>query len=172
MSKQKGNGGEREVAGLLAPWWHEKVLLDGEPVRFVRTPMSGGWAYGASFKASGDIMTNAPSFPFSVEVKRNEGWSLKVLLDGKPSPVWAFWRQCQHDAEKTGAEPMLWMRQNRRPWFVMMRKRYVTSLKLPAPDVVWPDRLRLQVDCQAVPVAYLSSNLLALKPQVFVGMQL
>lgn len=170
MGNDKGNKGEREVAGLLKGWWTlvEPEGPDGDPLEFVRTPLSGGWEFGATFKACGDIMTNAVQFPFSVEVKREERWNLQRLLDGRSSPVWKFWRQCQRDAHKVGREPMLWFRQNRNPWLVMVRARYASSVAgAPAPDVVWPGGLRYQVDCQAVPVMYLGSRLLEVDPSVF-----
>ena len=160
MSKSKGNGGEREVARLLADWWPERELDDGRRVVFVRTPLSGGWAYGAEFKTKGDITTNAPRFPFCVEVKRHEGWSLARLLKSKPSPVWKFWRQCQRDARVAKAEPMLWVRQNRKPWLVMVRARAVKLAGLPAPQVTFADNLARLVDCQAQPVMYLGEELL------------
>lgn len=170
MSKNKGNAGEREVCALLKPWWaaHEPTAPNGKPIHFVRVPLSGGWVYGDSFDACGDIMTNASSFPFSVEVKRVERWKLAVLLEGKPSPIWGFWRQCQRDAKKMETEPMLWFRQNRQPWFVMLRKRYALKVEgIARPDVLFSDQLRLQVDCEEVPVMYLGKKFLSHSPQIF-----
>lgn len=168
MGKEKGNGGEREVAKQLAEWWHEREV-GGEPVLFVRTPLSGGWAYGAAFKARGDLMTNAPSFPFSVEVKREQAWALEVLMKGQPSPVWKWWRQCQRDARATNSEPMLWFRQNRRPWLVMMRADYVQSKFrcIPKPFAEWDRDLRYRVDCQEHPMLYLGSDVLQFDPETF-----
>lgn len=170
MSKSKGNAGEIEVAKLLKPWWSafEPTAPNGKPTNFVRVPLSGGWVYGESFAACGDIMTNAAKFPFSVEVKRVEKWSLPVLLDAKPSPVWKFWRQCMKDAAKMEAEPMLWFRKNRMPWFVMLTQRYVNGLNgMTEPDVIFPRNLRRKVDCEEQPVMYLGKNFLANPPSIF-----
>lgn len=164
MSNLKGNGGENEVAKLIKPWWRTF-----EPdCQFVRTPKSGGWMHGPGFDMCGDLMSNARYWPFSVEVKRQEGWSVRELFKGRASPVWGWWRQCQRDAEKTEREPMLWFRKNYRPWFVIIRRDYATSVAgLRAPDVVWQRRLNLRVDCQEIPVLYLGANVLAHDPRIF-----
>lgn len=124
--------------------------------------------HGQGFDMCGDLMSNAKRWPFSVEVKRQEDWSVRELFTGRPSPVWGWWRQCQKDAAKTGREPMLWFRKNRRPWFVIMRRNYVTRINgMRAPDVVWQSRLNLRVDCQEIPVLYMGANLLELPPGIF-----
>lgn len=169
MGNLKGSRGELEVAKLLAGWWcpFEPVVEDKD-VQFVRTPGSGGWLHADGFNACGDIMTNSKRFPFSVEVKREQAWSMQWMLDGKASPVWAWWRQCQRDAERASREPMLWFRQNKRPWLVFLSKRHATSVRgLGSPDAAWPDRLLYQVDCVVVPVLYLGARILAYPPEIF-----
>lgn len=137
MSREKGSCGEREVAKLLEPWWRK---VEPECV-FVRTPLSGGWGgkdLRAGFKASGDLMTTAEKFPFTVEVKRREAWKLDRLLEGKASPVWGWWRQAIVQGEEMQVTPMLWLRQNRKPWLVMlpedfwMQKFFYRNLFSPA----------------------------------------
>jgi hypothetical protein len=169
MGNPKGNGGELQVAKILHGWWSafEPTTPDGKPVRFVRTPLSGGWVYGPGFDVCADLITNAPRFPFSVEVKRVERWSMDTLIDCKPSPVWAFWRQCQRDADRTAREPMLWFRKSRKPWLVMLRRGYVTALKMGAPDIHFPTKLDRMVDCGSIPVIYLADSFLAHSPQLF-----
>jgi hypothetical protein len=131
----KGKKGEREVARLLERWWSSY-----EPgAKFVRTPQSGGW-HGpdmrVEFKASGDIMTTATRFPFSVEVKRGQAWSWRELFAGRKSPVWAWWRQALGQGKESGLEPMLWFRKNRQPWHVLIRKDYADRLKGPSPAMI------------------------------------
>jgi hypothetical protein len=141
----KGKIAEREVAKLIGAWWSS---LEPE-ARFVRTPQSGGW-HGAEvrteFRASGDLMTTAKRFPFTVEVKRREAWSHEVFLAGKASPVWDWWRQAQGQARELSAEPALFFRQNRAPvhlfkgerapvWNVMLREEYVDVIYPPAVGV-------------------------------------
>lgn len=124
QGRPKGVKAEREVAALLQEWWRQ---LEPECL-FVRTPASGGWSQPkvrAEFRTSGDVMTTAKCFPFSVEVKRREGWRWSTLRAGKPSPVWAWWRQAQAQAREMGSEPMLWLRHSREPWMVMIpRERF------------------------------------------------
>ena len=120
MSRQKGNVAEREVAALIKEWWRKL-----EPkADFVRTPLSGGWGatkeVRAGFKASGDLMTTATRFPFTVEVKRREGWTMERLTQGKKSPVWSWWRQAQTQADEMDLTPMLWLRKSREDWRIIL----------------------------------------------------
>lgn len=136
MSRQKGNVAEREVAALLRQWWS-----DVEPeAEWARTPLSGGWG-GASaragFRASGDLMTTAVRFPFTVEVKRREGWAWSTLIAGKRSPVWGWWKQAQTQAAEMKVEPMLWFRRNRQPWRVLIREEYATACGIELFYVGW-----------------------------------
>ena len=122
---QKGGIGEREVATIIANWWDQY-----EPgMEFVRTPKSGGWGAAASFKATGDLMTTSTIFPFDVEVKRREKtWSLPMILTGK-GKAFEWWIQCQTSALKSNREPMLWMRKNRQPWWIMLRRGFLFDSK-------------------------------------------
>lgn len=125
QGRPKGCKAEIEVAKILEPWWskHEPLAPDGHPIRFVRTPLSGGWGgkdTRSGFKASGDLMTTARRFPFTVEVKRREGWSWKNLLAGKNSPVWGWWRQAIDQGVEMNQAPLLWLRHNRESWSVMV----------------------------------------------------
>lgn len=118
LGRQKGSKAEREVAGKFRDWWGAV-----EPGEFVRTPLSGGWGgvqTRAGFRASGDLMTTAPRFPFSVEVKRREGWSLPVLIAGRKSPVWGWWGQAIGQAKEMTCTPLLIFRKNREPWRVLI----------------------------------------------------
>jgi hypothetical protein len=118
--KAKGARAELEVAKLIELWW-----AAFEPgVSFKRAPLSGGWAHGTSaqreFGTAGDIITKAKHFPWSIEVKRRENWSFDVFKAGKPSPVWGWWKQACQQGETTGKRPMLWFRQSRGEWWVLV----------------------------------------------------
>lgn len=125
-SKRKGSRAELEVVGLLQEWWRPF-----EPgTVFVRTPASGGWAHAPGFRARGDVMigyrdcSSPPSrWPWTVEVKRREGWSPERFLRGGQSPVWAWWAQVQRAAADDHAEPLLIFRRSRAEWLVMLDER-------------------------------------------------
>lgn len=119
-SKRKGANAELEVASLLQKWWH-KV----EPTAvFKRTPGSGGWAHGLQFKSKGDIIvtteTGYSRFPFFVEVKRFESFSLKNFLKGGKSPIRKHWEKAKQQAAVEGKWPMLFVRRSREPWIVIV----------------------------------------------------
>ena len=118
-SRQKGSVAEREVAKLIEKWWSQIEMT----AKFVRTPLSGGWGtpqIRSDFRASGDLMTNSFAFPWTVEIKRREGWLMKNVLRAAKSPVWFWWAQTIRAAEETGAQPMLWFRKNSEPWYIML----------------------------------------------------
>lgn len=118
QGRPKGSKAEIEIAKKLKAWWSPF-----EPAEFVRTPLSGGWGgkdLRAGFRASGDIMTTAEKFPFTIEVKRREGWAWSTLLAGKASPVWGYWGQAVGQAKEMGGTPLLFFRRNREAWFLML----------------------------------------------------
>lgn len=155
MSRQKGNAAEREICRLLEAWWQQV-----EPgCRFVRTPLSGGWGgpdIRAGFNASGDLMTTAERFPWCCEVKRREAWTFERLIDGKPSPVWGWWRQAQKAALEVRKEPALFFRRNRGEWLLILpwRRRHGEVIATVQPVFVW-QRLNLKANVGALlPVLY------------------
>lgn len=147
-SRNKGASAEREVADLLQSWW--------SPVeagcRFVRTPLSGGWGgkdLRRGFRASGDLMTTAEKFPFVVEVKRREKWSMDTLLAGKRSPVWGWWEQAVAAADEQDAVPLMIFRKSREPWYAMLPREWAKTLL--QPWATWsPRMLRASGVCYAM----------------------
>lgn len=130
--RQKGNNAELQVAHLIEAWWHQ--IEPGKAFR--RSPSSGGWAtpeVRADFKASGDLVTKAEKFPFSVEVKRREGWNLANVLAGRRSPIWRWWAQTNKAAKEMNAHPMLWFRQNREPWRIVFSE--ASLMQFPVWDI-------------------------------------
>jgi len=140
----KGRKAEREVAKLCQEWWRR--LEPG--CEMVRTPLSGGWSgptVRASFRASGDLMTTADRWPFTVEVKRRECWNVGRLFAGQTSPAWGWWQQAVEQAREEGGVPMLWCRKNQYrpgqpafPWLVMLPVEFSKS-RLPTADVRWTE---------------------------------
>lgn len=141
----KGGRGERAVAAIIQKWWQRYE----RKADFLRTPMSGGWRKDTDarihFNACGDLMTTGSKFPFCVEVKWREQWSVNNLLAGKPTPPWSWWLQCLKAANEQGAVPMMWMRKNRIkdssaafPWLVWLPLQFVEKQQLGlVPDVQW-----------------------------------
>jgi hypothetical protein len=170
--REKGSKAEREVARMLEVWWQPVELA-----RFVRTPMSGGWGdprVRAQFKACGDVSTTASSFPFVVEVKRRERWSMRTLLGGQQSPVWSWWGQCQAAAREQGGEPLMLLRRSKMPWLAFLPADGRTALTLKAGagtahGLVLPDHPRLYPPwCPGEPASiYLFSRILAQDPRRF-----
>lgn len=111
-SRDKGQRGERAVAKLLSAWWGAD---------FTRTPMSGGFhtkKFRDEWNASGDVVTPA-DFPFSVEVKWQEDWTLDQILTAPKCIIWEWWRQCASQCPE-GKTPLLVFKRNNWPWFCMM----------------------------------------------------
>ena len=161
-ARQKGNGAEREVARFMVEWWGR--LEPG--VQFIRTPLSGGWASpGAreAFRASGDLMTTSRRFPFCVEVKRREGWSYDRLRDGRPCPVWGWWRQTMVAAQEVQLDPLLWFRRNRGPWYVMLPREHRVLHHLD-PLLEWTAPELAAIDVVRLPAVIFGEALLGVAP--------
>ena len=118
QGRPKGQKFERDIAKLLTVW---------TGVEFRRTPMSGGW------NKTGDITPKNPEmmekFPFSIECKNHENWSLGKLLGATryeelPAPIRKFWGQAVSDAEESGKIPILIFKQLNCPPLLM----YLCSL--------------------------------------------
>lgn len=118
LGRAKGSKAEIEIAKRLKAWWSTF-----EPAEFVRTPLSGGWGgkdLRAGFRASGDVMTTSEKFPFTVEVKRREGWAWSTLVAGRKCPVWGYWEQAVGQAKEMGGIPLLFFRKNREDWHLIL----------------------------------------------------
>lgn len=160
---KKGNTAELEVARILEPWWRQ---LEPEAT-FVRTPRSGGWTQGRDlFDARGDLMVKgAPRFPWCVEVKRRESWSLDNFEHGRACPVWGWWIRACEDAKQAGRLPMMWTRQNRRPWIVIVA---ATMGRQPAADITWPNGVDALDGKASHPIAFWFDRFLATNPRRWV----
>lgn len=163
--RQKGSKAEREIAVLLAGWW-SKVEPDAI---WKRTPLSGGWADAgtrAGFNASGDLMTTAQHFPFCVEVKKREAWSVDAFMKTpKKSPVMAWWDQAIVQANEMSKEPLLIFAKNRQPWRVLMIETNVLYADFGLTPLV-----RFFTSTQkkrTVVVCFELSSLLELDPHIF-----
>lgn len=124
-SRTKGNRGELDVAKAFSLWCGEIVK---------RTPGSGGWGGAEEFGTTADLVCRKKAFPFHVEVKHREGWTLDDLVTGvrkdHDKSIVQWWKQCVESCPK-GKMPVLVFRRNRQPWLVM-----ATSELMPMRDLV------------------------------------
>jgi len=165
--RQKGSKAEREIAVLLAGWW-SKVEPDAI---WKRTPLSGGWADAgtrAGFNASGDLMTTAQHFPFCVEVKKREAWSVDAFVKSpKKSPVMAWWDQAIVQAKEMSKLPLLIFSKNRQPWRVLLHEfDHIEAIFGLTPITRFS---RIVNKKRASVVCYELSILLDVNPRLFVG---
>lgn len=101
--RQKGQGGERQVADALNEVIH-KVLRKHElpiPVKAIVQRNQNQSAVG------GSDLSN--TFDLSIEVKRQEALSVN-----------SWWKQCEKSAKETDEMPVLIYRQNNKKWNVVM----------------------------------------------------
>lgn len=111
--RAKGQNAERKLAKLFATWW------GGD---FARTPLSGGFAtskFREDWNACGDLVTPDPTFPFCVESKKVEGWSLEQMLTSNKTKLHAWWEQTVKETPK-GKIPLLVFTKNHAPLYAMM----------------------------------------------------
>lgn len=177
QSSEKGRRGEREVARLCYEWWSQVDVQ----CEFNRTPLSGGWSTSnmrSHFRVCGDIMTTSDKWPFTVEVKRREDWSLNNLFNGKPTAVWQWWIQAYNQAREEHGVPMLWIKRNsdnpskKMPWLIMLPVTFIESKNLPIPDVFWNRKKLMRNGVyfgREMPAIYIDSNFLNINPYRIVG---
>ena len=115
-SKNKGSNYERTVAKKFTDWW----IPAGSKAEFHRVPASGALQWADDHRVAGDIIApDGYNFPFVIECKKHEGWSIDhVMLDiGEPKNWWA---QVVTDARRVKRAPMLVFSRNRAKDFVMV----------------------------------------------------
>lgn len=137
-SRNKGNHYENAVARVLSGWvsahlppayFEDCSLTD---LLFRRKPADNDnvvtdWVGGWDLIHRPDFY-----FPFSVECKKAEGWTMDHLVDGARMGPWSWWEQAVKQAGRIGLEPMLVFSRNLRPDYVMLTNRSATCLN-PSP---------------------------------------
>lgn len=105
--KAKGNKGEREVA----KWFKDWTGYD-----FTRVPSSGGLRWHRKNDTVGDLICadekHGRRFPFSVESKKYREITILPCIIGQKANTLDFWSQAKEDSERSGKEPILFMRYN------------------------------------------------------------
>jgi Holliday junction resolvase len=115
--RQKGSNFERQLAKVFSDWCGYKIN---------RTPLSGGWGNKREHGTCGDLVVERKyydKFPFCVEAKKQEGWTLDDLIHNEKTKVKAWWQQCRADAKHVGKIPLLVMARNFVPPVIMMRQK-------------------------------------------------
>lgn len=113
-SRDKGGRGERAVIKLLEKWWGSD---------FAKTPQSGGFAnkkFRDDWNAASDVVTPDETFPFSIEVKWWEDWSLDQILTAPKAPLWSWWEQAKRETPE-GKLTLLVFKKNRQQFFMMAK---------------------------------------------------
>ena len=110
-SKTKGDTYERKIAKKLTEW---------TGLKFERVPASGGLKWAEDNRVYGDIVTNDPDFPITIECKNREEWNMDSLINGSKK-VAAWWNQVTDDTAVTGNAPMVIFTRNLQPDYVMIR---------------------------------------------------
>lgn len=138
---RKGQEYMRKVCGILARW--AGGTFRPRPT-FVEP--SEGW------KVKGDVQHDPKvRFPFTVECKKVEGWSLDGLVGSTKWPVWAWWLQCTRQAESA---------RNTHPLLIFSRNGWKNYVLANAETLEW---LRVEpIDGPIVTVARPSSPPVAL----------
>lgn len=112
-SRDKGGRGERQAAKEFRDWWGTD---------FARTPASGGFGtarFRNEWNAAGDLVTPDPTFPFCVECKWVEGWSLEQVLTNDGCLIFRWWQQAQGECPPDKL-PLLVFKRNNRPFYCMI----------------------------------------------------
>lgn len=109
-SRSKGGRYERELVKKFEDFWGS---------HFSRTPYSGAWTGNKTQEGfdtvTGDIMTaHEENFPFSVEGKMREGWTLEHLVNNT-GEIRDWWGQTVRDGENGNKVPLLIFRRNYLP---------------------------------------------------------
>lgn len=131
-SRDKGGRGERKALKLLEKWWGTS---------FAKTPSSGGFKtkkFRQEWNAEGDVVTPDETFPFLVEVKWWEKWSLDQILTAPKADIWTWWEQAKGETTEDRFT-MLVCKKNHQEFFLLMKneklhtpyqKKFVRSARI------------------------------------------
>lgn len=126
-----------------------------------------------NYRVAGDISSTSTSWPFTVEVKRREAWSMTNLVAGRPSPVWEWWEQTVKAAREEDGIPMLWLRRSKMPWMVLLPEDIAAPvLSIASADIYWAYRAKLdRLHSTGVhPIGYLGEKLIKTAPAPWLGL--
>jgi hypothetical protein len=120
-SRDKGNRGERAAAQEFKGWWGTE---------FARTPSSGGFAtpqFRADWNAAGDLVTPDTEFPFCLECKWVEDWTMEQMLRNDGCLIFKWWQQTLGECPPDKL-PLLVFKKNNQPFYCMINTEDVASV--------------------------------------------
>jgi hypothetical protein len=112
--KRVGVAFEKKIIKRLGLWWA------GDPLSLYRSHGSGGRSTLLHLESglySGDVIPvkdAAHPWPFSIEIKKSETFTLESILLSEKSLFFAFWKQCVGDAKRSKKIPVLVCGKNHR----------------------------------------------------------
>lgn len=117
-SRTKGQSAERKLVKLFSTWWGSD---------FFRTPGSGafatkGFAGIDTSSMAGDLVTTDSTFPFCVESKKVEGWTLEQILTSNKTKIHAWWEQTVRECPPDKV-PLLVFTKNHSPIYCMLHDK-------------------------------------------------
>ena len=138
-AKTKGSSYELKMAKKFTPWWK-----GGD---FHRVPGSGSLHWGDDNRVAGDI---APpqnlDFPFVLECKKHEGWTMDHVLLNIGDPF-KWWAQVVTDARRVKKIPFLIFSRNRAKDYIMVPYSGLLYLHLGA---IGTDHMRTTVEIENI----------------------
>lgn len=114
-SRAKGKRYERKIAKIFETW----AKTAGVDLTVRSTPLSGGWYQSGKYGVAGDLVATDAKFPFGVECKSREGWSLEQMLSNAKCPIFA-WREQNVRECPAGKIPLLIFTKRLVPDYVMI----------------------------------------------------
>lgn len=116
-SRDKGGRGERQAAKEFREWWGTD---------FVRTPGSGAFntRNEGDWNAAGDLVTADSTFPFCIECKWVEDWTMEQMLRNDGCIIFKWWQQTIGECPPDRL-PLLAFKKNNHPFYVMVNSEYM-----------------------------------------------
>lgn len=118
-ARDKGSNFERKIAQHMSDWWGGN---------FTRTPGSGGLRWGSDQRIAGDIVPPAGmDFPFVIECKKQEGYTLDNFLFSTGTPV-KWWEQVVTDSRRLSLDKT---QEQKTPLLIFSKNRAKVMVALP-----------------------------------------
>lgn len=121
--RRKGNSFEVEMAYAFSNWVcppTEGVWQKGDDIPFRRRPADKD-AVPSDWVGGRDLMHHPQvRFPFSVECKNDERWTVDALFTAPTKVVLSWWAQCAAQAAQIGLRPLLILSRNRHPTMAVL----------------------------------------------------